>query len=161
MDKLLTFQQKQSQETWSGGGAGWESGVSRCKLLYPQMKPGFSHFCPDPGLGEKCPPGLPGAQRLIPGPRVSSEVGKSTCKCFQKHFTARKVTKLGVSHPSCTHAPVKAQIRRLDFSSQNPASSTRKNCQAHHSFKFHACSLPYRKRRVNKRETRSYIYASP
>ena len=34
MDKQLTFQQKQSQETWSGGGAGWESEVSRCKLLY-------------------------------------------------------------------------------------------------------------------------------
>lgn len=83
--------------------------------------------------------------------RVSSEVEKSTCKCFQKHFTARKVIKLGVSHPSCTHAPVKAQIRRLDFSFQNPASPTRKNCQAHHSFKLHACSLPYRKRSEQER----------
>lgn len=34
MDKQLTFQQKQSQETWSGLRVGWASGVSRCNLLH-------------------------------------------------------------------------------------------------------------------------------
>ena len=61
---------------------------------------------------------------------------------FQKHFTARQVTKSRVSHPSSTHAPVKAQIRGLHSSFQKPTSSNKSDYQTHYFFKFYACSLP-------------------